>query len=200
MKIRMSIRTIGRAAAVSLAVVAAHGLAGGAGPAAAQGLTDSQREQAIAVAKQIAADPAVVAGVKAQNAKKMPLAEIQEIDKAWMATKGIDGRMKGLMENACAKAVKHVQARHKEIAEAFVMDDQGANVCMTNKTSDYWQGDEDKWQQSFKGGQGAVFVDKPKFDESAQAYLVQVSAPVASGGRVIGAVTVGINLERLASK
>jgi sensor histidine kinase regulating citrate/malate metabolism len=173
---------IGRAAAVSLVLVAAQGLAGGARPAEAQGLSDAQREQAIAVAKAIAADATVVDEVRRQNARKVPLAEIQKIDKAWMAAKGVDDRMQTVMENACARTLKLAQTQHKEVAEAFVMDDQGANVCMTNKTSDYWQG------------------DAPKFDESVQAYLVQVSVPVMAGVKAIGAVTVGINLERLASR
>lgn len=199
----MSIRivsTISRVALLSFVATVVIGLASGGQPAAAQGLDGAKRDKVIALAKEIAADPAVVAAVKSQNAKKIPLAEIQRIDKVWIETKGVDDRMKALMENDCAKALKRTQAAHREIAEAFVMDDQGANVCMTNKTSDYWQGDEAKWRESFKGGQGGVLVDKPAFDESAQAYLVQVSVPVMSGNKAIGAVTVGVNLEMLAGK
>lgn len=44
-----------------------------------------------------------------------------------------------------------------EYAEIFVMDNQGANVAMSDKTSDYWQGDEDKFVRSFAGGEGKVF-------------------------------------------
>ena len=36
-----------------------------------------------------------------------------------------------------------------------------------------------------------------EFDESAQAYLVQVSVPVMEGGSAIGAITIGINLDEL---
>jgi len=49
---------------------------------------------------------------------------------------------------------------------------------MTNKTSDYWQGDEAKFTESFKGGSGAVHIGDVEFDQSAQAYLVQISVPV----------------------
>jgi sensor histidine kinase regulating citrate/malate metabolism len=34
------------------------------------------------------------------------------------------------------------------------------------------------------------------FDKSTQAYLVQVSVPVKDGGKVIGAVTIGINVDK----
>lgn len=33
------------------------------------------------------------------------------------------------------------------------------------------------------------------FDESTQAYLVQISVPVKDGDTVIGAITFGINIE-----
>lgn len=82
-------------------------------------------------------------------------------------------------------------------AEIFVMDNQGANVAMTDKTSDYWQGDEAKFKKSFNDGAGAVFVDDVEFDDSAQAYLVQVSVPVKDGDKVIGAITFGIDVEKV---
>jgi len=60
---------------------------------------------------------------------------------------------------------------------------------MTNKTSDYWQGDEVKWQESFKGGAGAVHIGEIEFNGSAQDYLVQISVPVVEGDKAIGAKT-----------
>lgn len=77
------------------------------------------------------------------------------------------------------------------------MDNQGANVAMTNKTSDYWQGDESKFTQSYRGGKGATHIGDVEFDESAQAYLVQVSVPVIESGKAIGAVTIGVNIDEL---
>jgi hypothetical protein len=75
------------------------------------------------------------------------------------------------------------------------MDDQGANVCMSDRTSDYWQGDEAKWQNSFNGGKGGVNFDERKFDSSAKAVVVQVSVPVLDQGKVVGALTVGVKAE-----
>jgi hypothetical protein len=67
---------------------------------------------------------------------------------------------------------------------------------MSDKTSDYWQGDEAKFIKSYSGGKGAVFVDEVKFDNSTQAYLVQVSVPVKDGDKAIGAITFGINVDK----
>jgi hypothetical protein len=62
-----------------------------------------------------------------------------------------------------------------------------------NLTSDYWQGDEDKWSKSFNGGKGGVDAAKAKFDSSANAVIQQISLPlIDADGTVVGAITFGI--------
>lgn len=142
-------------------------------------------------------DQAIVDAVKAQNAKSMTLDQIKAMDEKWKAHAGIADYMKAIMETDCAKRLYEIQKTQSFYVEIFVMDNQGANVAMTDKTSDYWQGDEAKFQNSFAGGKGAVFIDEVKYDDSAQAYLVQVSVPVKDGDVVIGAITFGIDVDRL---
>jgi hypothetical protein len=139
----------------------------------------------------------IVKAVKAQNAQRKSLASIKEQDAKWKNTAGVVDYMKALMENECGKFLKGIQNSDASIAEIFVMDNQGANVCMTDKTSDYWQGDEGKFKNSYNGGKGAVFVDDVEFDDSTQAYISQVSVPVVDGGKVIGAITFGIDIDAL---
>jgi hypothetical protein len=119
------------------------------------------------------------------------------LDKKWIATPGVADFMKALMTSTCGQHLKKIQDSKKYYSEIFVMDNQGANVAMTDKTSDYWQGDEAKFKNSFKQGTGAVFVDEVEFDESVQAYLVQVSVPVMEGNKAIGAITFGINVDEI---
>ncbi|MFH1985319.1 MAG: hypothetical protein ABIL58_26070 [Pseudomonadota bacterium] len=145
----------------------------------------------------LGADPVIVAAVVAQNAKGQTLDQIKDMDGKWKATPGIADYMKAIMESPCATHLRAVQGGAPYFAEIFVMDNQGANVAMTDKTSDYWQGDEAKFQKSFAGGAGAVFVDEVEFDDSAQAYLVQVSVPVVDGGKAIGAITFGIDVDKI---
>jgi hypothetical protein len=59
------------------------------------------------------------------------------------------------------------------------------------------RGDEAKFKKSYNGGQGAIFVDDVEFDKSAQAYLVQISVPVKDGDTVIGAITFGVDVEKV---
>ena len=84
---------------------------------------------------------------------------------------------------------KEAQGRYPE---AFLCDNQGANVAVSKLTSDYWQGDEDKWIKSFNNGNGKVFFGDPEFDQSSQAMQIQVSVPVLDGGKTIGVLVVGV--------
>lgn len=142
-------------------------------------------------------DPVIVNAVLAENAKGKTLDQIKQMDAKWMATPGVADFMKALMESECGRHLRAIGNSAPFYAEIFVMDNQGANVAMTNKTTDYWQGDEAKFTESYKGGIGAVHFGEVKFDESAQAYLVQVSVPVLSAGKAIGAITIGIDMDRI---
>ena len=85
------------------------------------------------------------------------------------------------------------------VTEIFVMDNKGLNVGQSDVTSDYWQGDEAKWQKTFLAGADAVFIDAVEFDESTQTFQSQLSLPVVDpqSGDVIGAVTIGVNVDTL---
>lgn len=145
----------------------------------------------------IGKDPVIVKAVKAQNAKGMSLEQIKAKDTEWKNTPGIADYMKAIMESECGRHLRGIQESESFYAEIFVMDNQGANVAMTDKTSDFWQGDEAKFQKSFNNGSGAVFVDDVEFDDSSQAYLVQVSVPVIDGDKIIGAITFGIDVDQI---
>jgi hypothetical protein len=145
----------------------------------------------------IGSDPVVVAAVKAENAKGKTLEQIKDLDAKWMAAAGVTDYMKALQENDCGKYLRKIQASAPYYAEIFVMDNLGANVAMSDKTSDYWQGDEPKFKESFKEGAGAVHMGEVEFDKSTQAYLVQVSVPVMDGGKAIGAITFGIDVDKV---
>ena len=142
-------------------------------------------------------DPVIVEAVKAENTKGKSLAQIKEMDDKWKAQAGVADYMRAIMDSGCGKHLREIQNSAPYYAEIFVMDNQGANVAMSDKTSDYWQGDEAKFQKSFNGGAGSVFVDEVQFDDSSQAYLVQVSVPVKDGGNVIGAITFGIDVDKI---
>lgn len=164
-----------------------------AGEKAPQKVVDLANAQLAA----IGTDPVIVAAVKAENSKGKTLDQIKDMDKKWRAHAGIADYMQAMMDSECGKHIAGIQNTTSYYAEIFVMDNQGANVAMTDKTSDYWQGDEAKFKKSFAAGAGTVFIDEVEFDDSSQSYLVQVSVPVKDGSSVIGAITFGIDVDKI---
>lgn len=145
----------------------------------------------------LAADPVIIGAIQAQNAKGSSLDEVKASDQRWMSTPGVADFMKALIDSPAGAHLRSWRSKRAYVAEIIVMDNQGANVAITEKTSDYWQGDEKKFTESFKDG-GLVFVDKVKFDDSTQTYSVQVSVPVRdTTGKTIGAICFGLDIENL---
>lgn len=142
-------------------------------------------------------DKGIIKAVRAQNKKGMTLQEIQITDGAWKGARGMLNIQEDLMKNDCAKAAQKILESKRYIMEIFVMDNQGANVCMTDKTGDYWQGDEGKFVNSYNGGIGSVFVDEVEFDDATQSNIAQVSVPVMRKGMAIGAMTIGVYVDML---
>lgn len=143
-------------------------------------------------------DPVMVRETVAQNGKRVPLEQIKLDDEAWQKAAAELPLQRTCLTNACAMQIKALVKDLTAVRECFVMDDQGANVGQNALTSDYWQGDEDKWQKSFNHGKGGIDVGKLKFDKSANANLQQISLPLfGADGVVVGAVTFGIDVDRL---
>jgi hypothetical protein len=151
-------------------------------------------------------DKIVTESLKAQNAKNAALteADVLKLDEQWRAEMDAPSKplIESIMKNPLSALLSTKKAESKGLlTEIFIMDDKGLNVGQSDSTSDYWQGDEAKWQKTFKAGPDAVFVDNVEKDESTQQLQVQVSVSIKDPdtGKVIGAVTMGINVDHLSS-
>ncbi len=133
----------------------------------------------------------VVQAVKAQAASPLPTERVQTIDQAWQRGEDPEGLATALAKNDCAQALQTLMSSNPGYGEAFVSDDRGALVCMTQRTSDYFQGDEEIWSRAYADGAGAIFVSASSRDASTGLDLVHISVPIKSGGKVIGVLTVG---------
>ncbi len=148
--------------------------------------------------------PEIVAAIKAQNAANAGLdqAQIDELDKTWRAEVGnaSSALINGVLNNPTADALRaHVEASGGAITEVFVMDEHGLNVAASDVTSDMWQGDEAKFQDTYGKGAGSVHISEVELDESTQRYQGQISLTITDPdtGAPIGAITVGVDAESL---
>jgi len=166
--------------------------------AQARGSTALQaREMAYArmpLADKIATDPELIKAIVAKNRIPESMAEIRRIDDAWMHNPRYPLR-KTLTSGPCADRLRKLVGDDKLVVEAFLMDERGGLVCATVETSDYWQGDEAKWQKTYRDG-AAVFLDEPALDVSTGAFAVQLSRLIGDAHGKVGALTLTLRILR----
>jgi hypothetical protein len=148
----------------------------------------------------MALNPTVIRAARGQNSEKLTLEEIQQRDNEWKQSEDLTHFKRALQENSAGRFLKRMVGLNKSFNEAFLTDDQGANVAAYPATSDYWQGDEEKWSESFNGGKGRIFLGPLEFDESTKTYAVQISAPLHDRGETIGVLVVGVTVDYLDAK
>lgn len=142
----------------------------------------------------IATDPEVLQAVLAKNAEHETDEQIRVRDRQWMSNPA-DPLRRALTESRCADRLRELVKDDHLIVEVILMDEHGANVCVSKATSDYWQGDEAKWEKTFREGLDP-FVDAPAFDASSGVFAVQLSVPVKKDATRIGAVTLTLKVPR----
>ncbi len=148
----------------------------------------------------MALNPTVIRATRRQNLEKLTLDLIKQRDNDWKSTKELTHFKRSLQENDAGRFLKRVIGINKSFNEAFVTDNQGANVAAFPATSDYWQGDEEKWSASFNNGKGQVFLGPLEYDDSTKTYAVQISAPLYDRGSTIGVLVVGVTLDYLKAR
>jgi hypothetical protein len=195
----MSFRLSVLAAIVSIAL-AAPSLALAADNEFVAPLTDLAKKQL----RDIAENPALVDAIKAQNATTASYdqGKIDALDKQWRAE--VDAADKPLITatlgTAASKYLADAMGKTEGmITEIFATDAKGLNVAQATMTSDYWQGDEDKFTKSFGAGADAIEIGDVEQDESTQTYQSQVSITVTdpATGAPIGSITAGIDVGKL---
>lgn len=162
-------------------------------------------EEVIAELRGIVQDEVIQISVKAQNRRlaNIDQTRVEALDKEWRAETESEGKQPLIartLSNPTSAQLLRVQAQALGLySEIFVMDDKGLNVGQSSITSDYWQGDEAKFQKTFPLGGDAVFIDEPEWHEGSRTWRVQVnmSVPDATDGTAIGAVTFELNLTEL---
>lgn len=149
-------------------------------------------------------DPALLDAIKAQNASHADLSDddVIALDQQWRAEAGDGGGplISRLLEAPVSQWLLTKQnATAGFVTEVFVMDNKGLNVAQSVETSDYWQGDEAKWQETYSVGPDALHISEVEFDDSTGFYQSQASLAIKDPqtGEVIGAVTFGINVQNL---
>lgn len=163
-------------------------------------------QAAIAQIKEWLKNPVVEMSISAQNKRyqTLPQEEVDKLDKQWRAERKSDDQplIAATLSSPLSSYLTQIQAASGGLfTEIFIMDAKGLNVGQSSITSDFWQGDEGKFQKTFPNGATAVFIDEPEFHEGSSTWRTQVNLTVTGADqKPIGAVTVEYNLTELARR
>lgn len=146
----------------------------------------------------------VIDAIRAQNARHAGIdaASIDALDQTWRSeiAGGARPTVSAMLEHPASVFLQtQVASMGGAVTEVILMDAVGLNVAVSAVTSDMWQGDEAKFQQTYPNGPNGLHVGEVEFDESTGFYQSQVSFTVVDPetGQPIGAMTIALNAENL---
>lgn len=118
---------------------------------------------------------------------------IDSLEREW--ARGHSALKKSVLKSKFSKLLaREVSERFPLVSELLIFDRSGALVAASAETTDYYQGDEMKYTQTFAKNQNQ-FLDRLRFDESTGKFLVQVTMLIkgqTKSQRTL-AVTLGID-------
>ncbi len=160
------------------------------------------REYVIDEIRSWSSSPVVMLTLEASNERYANLdqAGIDALDKQWRAEREVEDQplITAVLSSPLSNYLTRIQARSRGLyTEIFVMDAKGLNAGQSAITSDFWQGDEGKWQKTFQVGPEAIFIDEIEINEDTGTENAQVNLSITQDGQVVGAITVEINVTEL---
>lgn len=152
-------------------------------------------------AMEITFEPVVINSILKQNElhANLTLEEVKVLDEQWRKeTLAIKKPLiDKIRNNELSKFLRKVKEESKGLyTEIFIVDNKGLNVGMSDITSDYWQGDEEKWLETYKTNTKEAHLSKVEFDESSQTFQVQYSQTIFDGKTAVGSITIGLDAEK----
>ena len=105
-------------------------------------------------------------------------ARIAKIEETWPGRPDDSPEVLAVTTNPIAEALIRFQRYHPLFAEVFVTDKLGQLVAASEKTSDYWQADEQWWQRGRRVAFRKVYAEGINFDDSANVYSIDVVIPI----------------------
>lgn len=151
--------------------------------------------------KAIAANPAVIDAVRSSNARQLSKERVIELDEKWIKLKGHLPEAEQIKNSKISALLSLEMNKQSYFKEAILTGNQGETVGMNTVTTDYWQGDEEKFTAIFDTNLPSrkpdSHISRARWDESTKAMIAQVSVPVYDGENMIGTLTVGIDLKRV---
>ncbi|MGF1629770.1 MAG: hypothetical protein ACFCUT_09895 [Kiloniellaceae bacterium] len=160
------------------------------------------RDYLVDEVRQWSSSPVVLMTLEASNVRYAGISQagIDALDQQWVAERAVEDQplITAVLSSPLSNYLTRIQANSQGLFSAiFVMDAAGLNAGQSAITSDFWQGDEAKWQKTYQVGPDAVFIDEIEINEETGTEIAQLNLSIAQEGKVVGAITVDVNLTEL---
>lgn len=151
--------------------------------------------------------PKLEAVLKERNLKSRRFSE-QEIavrDKKWMQAFIQDdfSYSINLVDQELSAHLREIKKQSQNvITEIIVTDVRGLNVAISDMTSDYWQGDEEKFTEVFSKPANTMHFGDINYDESTKRFQLHLSVPLYTEEKFepLGVMVFGVDVEKVLSQ
>ncbi|EWH10632.1 hypothetical protein DS2_07363 [Catenovulum agarivorans DS-2] len=140
------------------------------------------------VMRQLAQHKLTLDLLQQRNQNPLPLTKILEIDKNWSNNQFWHNQVTN--NPITEKFAKLVQAKLYGFSELMLVDTAGALVAAYPLTSDFWQGDEEKFIVAMN--KQMFSVTSANWDHSTQRYSFFVTVPIQQDNLSLGALIAGL--------
>lgn len=145
--------------------------------------------------------------LRAQNKKSRRISqqEIAKRDKQWAQAflQGDFAYPIKLVDQELSAQLREVKKQSQDmITEIIITDAYGLNVAVSDMSSDYWQGDEEKFSEVFGKPVGTLYFGDINYDESTKRFQLHLSVPLFSDEKFepLGVMVFGIDVEKVLSQ
>jgi len=106
------------------------------------------------------------------------LADVKALDAAWPRLATDSREIQAVLQHPAAAALRAFQNHYSVLGESFLIGADGGLVAATDRTSDYWQGDEAQFFDTVLLPNGKFKLFTAGVDESAHAMLAKLAIPI----------------------
>jgi hypothetical protein len=129
-------------------------------------------------------------------------AQLLVLDETWLTADDNDPLIQSVLTNELVAEMKELQTISPQHIEIFITDRYGALIASTNRTSDYYQADEEWWLEAYGAGFGGTHIGIPEYDESTDTLAINVAVSMFDrnadwSGRISGVLRTTIRLDAL---
>jgi hypothetical protein len=104
--------------------------------------------------------------------------DVKALDTTWAQLDSNSREIQTVLQHPAASALRAYQNHYSVLGESFLIGANGGLVATTDRTSDYWQGDEAQFLDTVKLPDGQFKLFTARVDDSAHALLAKLAIPI----------------------